>query len=123
LLDNYTCNKEFFENDVINDDALRLFCQAADITMHELKTACLSEDMGEALDAEDRIKRKIKTKIQDEFNKFYKQEHVKIKLKIDKTRVAILIDTSGNSMMYLASKKCMKWHLKMYATYQLKLLL
>src|SRR5699024_12156881 len=25
--------------------------------------------------------------------------------------------------LYLASKKCMKWHLKMYATYQLKLLL
>src|SRR5699024_7412743 len=29
----------------------------------------------------------------------------------------------NSSFVYLASKKCMKWHLKMYATYQLKLLL
>src|SRR5699024_3908497 len=116
LLDNYTCNKEFFENDVINDDALRLFCQAADITMHELKTACLSEDMGEALDAEDRIKRKIKTKIQDEFNKFYKQEHVKIKLKIDKTRVAILIDTSGNSMSFSERSGGLRWYLMLFVS-------
>src|SRR5699024_8924647 len=28
-----------------------------------------------------------------------------------------------DGVLYLASKKCMKWHLKMYATYQLKLLL
>jgi len=29
----------------------------------------------------------------------------------------------ADKVLYLASKKCMKWHLKMYATYQLKLLL
>src|SRR5699024_9992793 len=34
-----------------------------------------------------------------------------------------LLEKDRFSIVYLASKKCMKWHLKMYATYQLKLLL
>src|SRR5699024_9338762 len=47
-----------------------------------------------------------------QFYRSYYQKDTKREMIMDK-----------HKLLYLASKKCMKWHLKMYATYQLKLLL
>src|SRR5699024_6716804 len=61
------------------------------------------------------FKTKIK-KEQVEQIKTLLEEEKFLKLKDD-------VSEPSEDGVYLASKKCMKWHLKMYATYQLKLLL
>src|SRR5699024_6571946 len=116
LDDFYNCDRDFFEEETINNNALSLLCEAADINKDELKTTCLSPNTGESKDAEDRIQEKLKMEIEDEFNKFYKQEDVKIKLKIDKTRVAILIDTSGNSMSFSERSDGLRWYLMLFVS-------
>jgi len=116
LNDTYTCNEKFFENGFKDFPAFELFCQAADIKIEELKTACLSEDVGRSEESRDSINKKLKMNIQDKFNNFYKQEEVEIKIRFNGTKVTILIDTSNNLMKFSERSSGLRWYLMLFVS-------
>lgn len=116
LLSQYTINKEFLEKDSSQLQSLNKLLMASGCNIDDIKTACINNpNDGRGMEAKEKIKNGIKTKIEENFNNFYKQEeHVRIIVDISRNRLSLYIQTGGPILSVSERSQGLKWYLNLY---------
>src|SRR5699024_9315599 len=116
LLSQYTINNDFLEKDSAQLRSLNKLLVASGCSIDDIKTACIDHaNNGRGMDAKEKIEHGIKTKIEEGFNNFYKQEeYVRVIAAINKTRLSLYIKTGRPILSVSERSQGLKWYLNLY---------
>lgn len=116
LSNHYQISKEFLEKDSPELQSLTKLLIAANCNLQDLQDACLDHPhTGRGMDAKRKIERGIRERIEEGFNKFYKQEeHVEFIIDLKPNRVSFFVNSSGTSIPFSERSNGLKWYLNMY---------
>lgn len=103
---------------VKQDSLLEKFLNICDINKDELLIKMNSTDTSDIRNYEDDINENIKNNFTDEFNKFYNQENVKIKLAITEKEITVMVDTNKRYLDYDERSNGLKWYISTFIQLQ-----
>lgn len=114
LEDSYICNQEFFEKFELNDSIFKDLLKAANISKDMLYNAMYNSNPGISEDYKDEIKGLIEEKIERDFNRFYNQETIKLRVRIEQSKFTLLVETDKNKMSLSERSNGLRWYLNMF---------
>lgn len=103
---------------VKQDNLLDRFLNICDINKDELLAKMSSTDTSDIRNYEEDINENIKNNFTDEFNKFYNQENVKIKLAITQKEITVMVDTTKRYLDYDERSNGLKWYISTFIQLQ-----
>ena len=103
---------------VQHDILLDQFLSVCDISKENLIKKMSSTDTSDIRNYEEDVNEKIKNNFTDEFNKFYNQENVKIKLAITQEEITIMVDTTRRYLDYDERSNGLKWYISTFLQLQ-----
>ncbi|MFD2829497.1 AAA family ATPase [Corticicoccus populi] len=116
LLSEYKVSNDFLEKDSPSLGSLKNLLIASGCSIDDIRTACIDHpDNGRGMDAKEKIKNSIKTKVEKGFNDFYKQEeNVSILADMSRNRFSLYIKTDGPILSVSERSQGLKWYLNLY---------
>lgn len=114
LEDSYICNQEFFEKFESNNSVFKDLLKAANISKDMLYNAMDNSNPGISEDYKDEIKSFVEEKIEREFNRFYNQETIKLRVRLEQSKFILLVETDKNKMSLSERSNGLRWYLNMF---------
>lgn len=91
------------------------FMQAANISEEEILMALNNKEPGNKISTRRRIKKKIKTEIQDRFNDFYKQESIEFSIEFDDSAINFIVSSNDGEVLRLSERSNgLRWYLSLF---------
>lgn len=103
---------------VKQDTLLEQFLSICQINIDELVEKMTSTDTSDIRNYEDDINENIKNNFTNEFNNFYGQENVRIKLAINSKELTLMVDTNKRYLDYDERSNGLKWYISAFIQLQ-----
>lgn len=117
-IENLMLKSRYSVEEVKNDELLGKFLSICDINKDDLVLKMNSKDTSDIRNYEDDINENIRIYFTDEFNSFYKQEKVKIKLAITDKEITFMVDTTKRYLDYDERSNGLKWYISTFIQLQ-----